>query len=161
MVNINPNNNGYLSRFLELKQKFQNQIPIYPIDNNEIPYIENNENIYYIDSNNNKINLNDNFKNEFRGKITNNKHHNSKFSNTEIPEIFDECYIQKRINKAEINYPLEENNILNNNDLENHHIQDYYSNKDYNLNLNENIDNNQNLIQIPRGINQYLFQISI
>lgn len=33
------------------------------------------------------------------------KNNQIKFSNTEIPEVFDEVYIQRRINKAEINSP--------------------------------------------------------
>jgi len=42
----------------------------------------------------------------FENKFKNNSNKNNlKFSNTDIPQVFDEIYIQKRINKAEIYSP--------------------------------------------------------
>ena len=63
-------------------------------------------------------NVNVNFEKPFNTKYNSerpslSRNNNFKFSNTEIPEVFDESYIQRRINKAEINSPYDENNISN------------------------------------------------
>lgn len=90
-------------------------------DNNSIYQRENsnnklfsNQNLYYT-NNNLIINNNDdlifekpfNVNNNFAGNRLINDNH-IKFSNKEIPEVFDETYIQRRINKAEINSPSDD-----------------------------------------------------
>jgi hypothetical protein len=79
--------------------------------------------LYFTNNSNQNLNNNEDFIFEKPFNIDNYKADNVaarnnhyKFSNTEIPEVLDECYIQKRINKAEINIPNGEfnNQIINN-----------------------------------------------
>ena len=79
--------------------------------------------MHFTNNSNQNLNNNQDFIFEKPFNIDNNKASNVfpnnnyyKFSNTEIPEVLDECYIQKRINKAEINIPNGEfnNQIINN-----------------------------------------------
>ncbi len=133
-VNHNDNN-GYLSRFLKMRQKFENVEYYNKIQENQLYKNHNNS----VTSKNNKFLSNKNLYNNFNRKFNDNKPYNSKFSNTEIPKIFDGVYIQKRINKTEINYSPKEN-INKNNFEEIIEFQENISNNDFNLNLNESID---------------------
>lgn len=66
-----------------------------------------NQNLYYTNTNQ-ANNASENFNFEKPYNIGQAKSNNIKFSNTEIPEVFDDVYIQRRINKAEINSPNQE-----------------------------------------------------
>ena len=63
-----------------------------------------NQNLYYTNFNQaNKVTEDFIFEKPY--DINQAKNNHVKFSNTQIPEVFDEVYIQRRINKAEINSP--------------------------------------------------------
>jgi hypothetical protein len=66
-----------------------------------------NQNLYYTNANQ-ADNATENFIFEKPYNLSQAKNNNIKFSNTEIPEVFDDVYIQRRINKAEINSPNQE-----------------------------------------------------
>ncbi len=94
-----------------------------------------NKNLNYINANHANNAASEDFNNFEKPFISVNQARNNhiKFSNTEIPEVFDDVYIQRRINKAEINSPNHAfAEILNSNAAQENNSQYHVNDQSFN-----------------------------